>query len=148
MIQFPAVRFKKIPGYVSLKLPLESDGMAQAFFEGLKAGYVQATFKKPEKPRTTGEHSQNTHINGHCQQISEITGAEFTAVKEFMKRLCVEQGRAWKFKTLPDGTICPGSESNATTEEAAALIETIHQWAAEWDIRLIENDDERVSTNA
>jgi hypothetical protein len=138
MIVFPAARFKRERGLIVLEEPEPFRAHSEAFFSRLTAGYVRAQFAMPGKPRSTGAESQNHHINGHCQQIAAETGTEFGAVKEYMKRLCVEQGRAWKFTSLPDGTICPGSEANATVDEASALIENIHQWAAEWNIELIE----------
>ena len=31
-------------------------------------GYVLVTLQPPKRPRTTGEHSQNHHLNGHIMQ--------------------------------------------------------------------------------
>jgi len=92
--------------------------------------------KKPFKQRTTGKHSQNHHINGHIQQICMKTGNDFDTLKHYFKRKAVERG--YPFETDPEGDIVPLSESKISTQEATILIETIHQFAAENDIYLIE----------
>ena len=82
------------------------------------------------KPRTTGWKSQNHHINGHCQQIAMGTGCSFSAVKERMKELAIDRG--YPIETLPDGAVKARSEADVDTVAAAALIDTIHQFADEW----------------
>jgi hypothetical protein len=88
------------------------------------------------KARTTGANSQNHFINGACQSIAEQTGNSFSAVKDEMKRRAISRG--YPFKTLPDGTPLPASETELSTIEAGYLIDTIIQFAAEWNIKLME----------
>jgi hypothetical protein len=61
-------------------------------------------------------------------------------VKDHLKELAISRG--YGFETLPDGAVKPKSEADATVEEAIILIETAHQFAAEWNIPLIEGEDD------
>lgn len=99
-------------------------------------GYFRITLEKPAKKRSTGKHSQNHAINGYIQQLCVETGASFTGLKEYCKQKAIENG--FPFITLKDGTAIGKSEKDITTEEAAILIDTIKQIAAELNIRLIE----------
>jgi hypothetical protein len=101
-------------------------------------GFVTIALTLPRRPRTTGPGSQSAHFHGHCQTIAEETGAGFDAVKAHMKRLAVDRG--YPFDTLPDGSIAPKSEADASVEDAVLLIETTHQFADEYSIRLVEGD--------
>ena len=100
---------------------------------------VRAVISKPRKARTTGEKSQNHHLNGHVQQIARSTGNSFDAVKLYIKREAVGQG--YPFETLPSGDIMPVSEADTDTVECGILIEVAHQTAAEWGIRLVEDEE-------
>ena len=102
--------------------------------------YYKVRIGIPGRPRSTGWKSQNHHVNGHCQQIAIETGNSFSAVKEHMKFLAINRG--YPMETMPDGMPVPKSEADITVEEAAILIETIHQFAAEWNIELKEGDFE------
>jgi hypothetical protein len=104
-------------------------------------GYGALSVDTPRRPRTTGERSQNHHFNGHCQTIAVETGCSFDAVKAHIKRLAVDIG--YPFDTLPDGTVAPKSEADASVEDAIKLIDAAHRFAAEYQIRLREGDDER-----
>ena len=95
-------------------------------------------FKKWYRKRTTGRDSQNHHINGHIQQICQQTGNSFSAVKERMKVLAIDRG--YPIETLPDGSVMPKSEAEINTIEAGYLIDSIHQFADEWKIKLTENN--------
>ena len=90
--------------------------------------YDRLLIKVPSKPRTTGRHSQNTHINGHCQQIACETGNDFDTIKLMMKRGAISQG--YPFDTDPDGGVDPWSEKRLNTKQASVLIEYIHYWCA------------------
>ena len=94
------------------------------------------TMAKPRKPRTTGEKSQNHHLNGHVQQICIATGNTFDSVKRAVKMRAVDMGLP--FTTLPNGDIDPMSEADMSTDQCALAIEASHQIAAEWGILLIE----------
>jgi hypothetical protein len=135
MIKLPAVEYVDEGEWLRIKKPRAFRPMVDGFLGKLK-GWVQVTLTRPGKPRTTGWKSQNHHVNGHCQQISHETGCSFEAVKMRMKELTP----GWQMDTMPDGSAYPKSEGEATTVEAAALIETIHAFAAEYQIILIEGD--------
>ena len=100
---------------------------------------IITTISVADKNRTTGERSQNHHINGHIQTIAQETGSSFGAVKEHVKKLAIDRG--YPFMELRDGTILPCSESDITTVQAGFLIEAIHQFAAEFGIRLKGGDE-------
>ena len=98
----------------------------------------QLRISQPFKPRTTGKKSQNHHINGHIQQIAAATDNLFGAVKSRLKELAISRG--YPYETLPDGSIEPKSEADISTTEAGSLIDTIHQFADEWNIPLTEEE--------
>ena len=93
-----------------------------------KITYHRLEISAPHKPRTTGDKSQNHHINGHCQQIAYELGYDFDVIKNTMKRGAVSMD--YPFDTAPDGDIDPWSEGRINTEQAAILIEFIHYWCA------------------
>lgn len=99
----------------------------------------------PKRARTTGDHSQNHHLNGHCQQIANETGNDFADVKSAIKRRAFRRGLRYKSKetgeiiySLVDGEPEPISEADMTIEECAYCIEEAHILADELAIRLRE----------
>ena len=127
---FPAVKFKVEGDHLTVTLP---NGMAGVIMDRCKDGFVKVSLDRPGRPRTTGENSQNHFINGACQKIAVETGNDFDTVKMAMKKMALSRG--YPFDTI--GTeIIPKSESKLTTAEAKILIETIQEFAAEWDISL------------
>ncbi len=105
--------------------------------------YYYLKIDTPRKPRTTGKESQNTHVNGHAQQIAMETGQPFEDVKKRAKQggltmgypiLQDENGPVLDFWGEAQGI----SEADCSTEEAAILIEALHLLAAELEIDLIE----------
>ena len=100
--------------------------------------FERLKISKPMKPRTTGEKSQNHHINGHIQQLCVETGMDFDVLKYYFKKKAISRG--YPFDTDPDGEAVPWSESRISTEQAGYLIDTIHQFADENDIYLKEDD--------
>ncbi|MBO7639385.1 MAG: hypothetical protein J6S91_10460 [Treponema sp.] len=98
--------------------------------------YVLLTIQPPKRPRTTGEHSQNHHLNGHIMQICNETGNSYGAIKYCVKMLAVEE-MGYPYEIV-DGHIFPQSESACSTEECAKLIEASHVWAAHHGIILQE----------
>ncbi len=90
----------------------------------------------PRKPRTTGEKSQNHHLNGHIQQICQETGDEFDDVKMEIKRRAIKRG--YPSHTDSFGNVIPESEANASTVECGYLIEEAHDVAAFCNIKLKE----------
>lgn len=98
--------------------------------------YVLVTMQPPKRPRTTGAESQNHHLNGHVMQISNVTGAGYSAVKDEVKRIAVEtMGYPYE---IVNGHIHPKGESDSSTDECDLLIEAAHVLAAELGIILIE----------
>jgi hypothetical protein len=106
--------------------------------------YYHIKISTPKKPRTTGEKSQNHHINGHAQQIAMETGQPFEDVKRYAKQIAITMG----YPILEDeggdsvldfwGNVQGISEMDCSTEDAAILIEALHMIAAEMEIRLVE----------
>lgn len=98
--------------------------------------YVLVTMQPPKHPRTTGKDSQNHHLNGHIMQICNETKNSFEAIKYCIKMLAVEE-MGYPYEII-DGHIWPQSESDASTDECALLIEAAHVWAAHNGIILQE----------
>lgn len=98
--------------------------------------YVLVTLQPPKKPRTTGEGSQNHHLNGHIMQICNETGNSYDVIKYCVKMIAVEQ-LGYPYKTVA-GHIVPQPESESSTDECALLIEAAHILAAQLSIILQE----------
>ena len=98
--------------------------------------YVLVTMQPPKRPRTTGEDSQNHHLNGHIMQICNETGNDYDAVKQAMKMIAVEN-MGFPYRTIA-GHILPQRERDCSTDECAKLIEAAHLLAAELSIILQE----------
>ena len=113
-------------GVQLLKQDLERKRVTQAY---VKMG-------KPRLPRTTGEGSQNHHLNSHIAQIAHDQMDEFDDVKMEIKRRAIKRG--YPFRTDSFGNVIPQSEADASTVECAMLIEEAHEVAAFLGIRLKE----------
>jgi len=101
------------------------------------ADYVSVTISPPYKPRTTGKHSQNHHLNGHIMQICEETGNDYESVKYCVKMTAVEN-LGYPFTEI-NSHILPKRECDCNTEECAKLIEAAHLLAADLNIVLRES---------
>ena len=99
--------------------------------------YVLVTIASPKRPRTTGDGSQNHHLNGHIMQICAETGNDYDAVKNAVKMIAVEQ-MGYPYTDF-HGVITPKSESESSTDECAKLIEAAHILAADLGIILKED---------
>lgn len=107
-------------------------------------GYITVTIENVRKPRTTGDKSQNKHLNGHVQQLAGETGMEFEVIKMEIKHRALKRGYPILYNA--DGKIMFDlwgrargiSEADCSTVECGYLIEEAHQLAAELDIVLIE----------
>jgi len=111
-----------------------------------KVGVV-VEIKAQTKTRTTGERSQNHHLNGHIQQICEETGNDFQDVKEYIKSKAVSMGYPMliikgQVVVNPYGEPRGISEADSSTSECALLIEQTHMLASEYGIILKESEDE------
>lgn len=102
----------------------------------------------PHRPRSTGPHSQCNHINGHVQDICAYTGDDFNDMKVFLKRRAM--GRGFPPMTNPDGSIVysrldgeplPMSEADASVEQAATILDAVHQFSDEEEVYLTETDE-------
>lgn len=101
--------------------------------------FVQVTFKRPYKKRTTGKNSQNHHLNAHIMQICNETGNDYETVKYCVKMRAVENLN-YPFETIGGYTV-PKAERNCDTVECAKLIEASHILAAELNIILREEGE-------
>ena len=99
--------------------------------------YVLVTIASPKRPRTTGDGSQNHHLNGHIMQICAETGNDYEAVKNAVKMLAVEQ-MGYPYTDF-HGVITPKGEHKSSTDECAKLIEAAHLLAADLGIILRED---------
>ena len=93
------------------------------------------------KVRSTGEHSANTHLNGHVAQIARETGNDFADVKQGVKARAVKRGfpEPHVIKVKGRGAVeVWKSESYCTSAECAMLIDECHQIADELGIVLVE----------
>lgn len=101
---------------------------------------------EPEKRgRSTGDFSQNHHLNGHIQQISVYTGQPFEDIKKYVKQMAISQGYPILTKAgnpVIDmwGQAVGISEADASTSECAILINCVHQLASELGIILEEGN--------
>ena len=98
--------------------------------------YVLVTMQPPKRPRTTGEKSQNHHLNGHIMQICNETQNSYNAVKDEIKRIATEE-MGYPYEEI-NGHIHPIGESESSTDECALLIEAAHVLAADLGIILQE----------
>lgn len=98
--------------------------------------YVLVTMQPPKRPRTTGEGSQNHHLNGHIMQICNETQNSYNAVKNEIKRIATEE-MGYPYEEI-NGHIHPIGESESSTDECAKLIEAAHVLAADLGIILQE----------
>ena len=128
-------------GHIAFDLPQDA-GAREAIRRELEKcrdknnDYVLVTMQPPKRPRTTGEGSQNHHLNGHIMQISNETCAGYSAVKDEVKRIAVEtMGYPYE---IVNGHIHPKGESDSSTDECALLIEAAHVLAADLGIILQE----------
>ena len=147
-VKLGVIKIVKKGQHYALDLNQEQKEQCQHLFDlcfNKKGGYVRAEFKTPAKQRSTGKNSQNSHLNGHIQQICEDTGNSFDIVKLAVKEQALDRG----YPMLLDKEGVPQvglfnirlgiSEADSTVEECKILIDAVHLLAAEYDIRLRED---------
>ena len=128
-------------GHIAFDLPQDA-GAREAIRRELKRcrdknnDYVLVTMQPPKRPRTTGENSQNHHLNGHIMQICNETQNSYNAVKDEIKRIATEE-MGYTYEEI-NGHIHPIGESESSTDECAKLIEAAHVLAADLGIILQE----------
>lgn len=140
MVQY-VLRRVNIAGRIAFLPPADDGANANIKHELRKCrdkynDYVLVTLQPPKKPRTTGEGSQNHHLNGHIMQICNATGQDYETIKYCVKMIAVEQ-MGYPYKTIA-GHIVPQPESESSTDECALLIEAAHILAADLGIILQE----------
>lgn len=140
MVQYVLKRVT-IAGRIAFEPPADKAADANIKHELTKCrdkynDYVLVTMQPPKKPRTTGEGSQNHHLNGHIMQICNETQNSFNAVKNEVKRIAVEE-MGYPYEEI-NGHIYPKGESDSSTDECALLIEAAHVLAADLGIILQE----------
>ena len=140
MVQY-VLRRVNIAGKIAFEPPADDGANANIKHELRKCrdkynDYVLVTLQPPKRPRTTGQDSQNHHLNGHIMQICAETGNDYDAVKDAVKMLAVST-MGYPYKTI-GGQIVPQRERDASVDECALLIEAAHVLAAELSIILQE----------
>lgn len=128
-------------GYLCFEIPnnpADKEGLKQvlSYCKDKKNDYISVTLTPPRRPRSTGEHSQNHHLNGHIMQICAETGNDYETVKTAVKMIACESF-GYPYTEL-HGVIVPQGESKASTAECAYLIEAAHLLAADLGIILKE----------
>jgi hypothetical protein len=114
-----------------IRLPDDLQPAKQRLFDFCnksRGGYLRVTLAPPYKKRSTGDKSQNHHLNGHCQQIANETGEDFDIIKMHVKRTAIKYG----YPTYEDvfGELQPKSEADTDTIECGYAIEACHEIAA------------------
>ena len=128
-------------GHLCFELPnnlVDKEGLKQvlSYCKDKKNDYVSVTLTAPRRPRSTGEGSQNHHLNGHIMQICADTGNDYETVKAKVKMIACECFGYPYTEFL--GVIVPQGESKAGVEECTLLIEAAHLLAADLGIILKE----------
>jgi hypothetical protein len=131
---------KDLKGHICFEAPIENQEALRRVLRVCRDkynNYVSCTFSPPYKPRTTGEGSQNHHLNGHIMQICNETGNDYETIKYCVKMIAVEQfGFSY---TEVAGHIVPKRERDSNTEECGKMIEAAHYLAAQLSIVLRED---------
>ena len=140
MVQY-VLRRVNIAGKIAFEPPADDGANANIKHELRKCrdkhnDYVLVTIQPPKCPRTTGENSQNHHLNGHIMQICNKTKNSYNAVKDEIKRIATEE-MGYPYEEI-NGHIHPIGESESSTDECAKLIEAAHVLAADLGIILQE----------
>lgn len=104
-----------------------------------KSKQLYVKLDAPKRPRTTGYRSQNSHIHGHAQQIADYTGDYIEDVIAEAKRRACAHGYPTRVNSF--GVVVPISERDATTADAAMLIDELHHIASDIDLTLKEYDE-------
>lgn len=90
----------------------------------LRGGFLSFAIDLPRRPRSTGEQSQNHHLNGHVGQLAAAAQVSTATMKLYIKTMAaIEMGYPCE---VLDGKSFPKSEADASVEECAQLIEMCH----------------------
>ena len=103
-----------------------------------RGGYISFDADLPKKIRTTGEKSQNHHLNGHVGQLAAAGQTSTAAMKMYIKTMAsIELGYP---TDVIDGVVFPRSEAEASSTECALLIDMCHKYAADKGWALYEGE--------
>lgn len=143
-VELGVVKLVKKGQHYALDLQDNQKQLCQNLFEycfNKKGGYLRVDFKVPRKKRSTGKNSQNSHLNGHIQQLAEDTGNSFDIVKAVVKDRAIDMGYPmldgilqYDMMGLKKGQ----SETDCDTIECNILIESVHILSAEYGCILKE----------
>ena len=143
VIELPAAKVEAFSDRVYVTIPRDyMDGWSiiREWLKLHKVNQLYVKIGKVRKPRTTGEKSQNSHCNGHIQQMANFTGDYFDDIKRSIKIKAIAKG--YPYKTNSFGKVVPISESEASTVECGYLIDTCHEVASFLGCNLKEERDE------
>lgn len=113
--------------------------LLKAFSESNKSQQVRAILSKPYRERSTGAHSQNSHIWSHITTIAMALGEDVNDIEHYAKVKAISRGYPYHICKLTN-EMRPDSMTTINTQEAAALIDALHQLAAEHGIYLMEGE--------
>jgi hypothetical protein len=103
-----------------------------------RGGYLSFDADLPKKIRSTGERSQNHHLNGHVGQLAAAAQISTATMKQYVKTMAaLELGYPTE---AIDGKAFPKSEAEATVEECILLIDMCHAIAAKNGWALYEGE--------
>lgn len=134
---------------MSLTFTAQTHGRPEVVDEARKlvkefGSFCNLKVTRPYHPRSSGERSQNSHIWGHCTDLSmQAKSKEWTpaAVHQLMKALAVKEGKDYPHITYR-GIMIYASDAEINSLQANNLIEMIHQFADQNDFWLTEYSDE------
>ena len=109
-----------------------------------KGSWQKISITPPEKPRTTGKRSQESHVRGHCESISQqAKNHRWTPdqVLIVMKGLTALSDRPYPKPEIYRDIPVYASNADLTSIEENSLIETIHEFADQNGMWLIELDE-------
>ena len=101
--------------------------------------FCRISIERPSKPKTTGEESQNNHAWGHATQIAAGLD-QGDDPRDVLYDACIATP-GYPTRMNKFGRIIAQSWSEATTVQAATVIETLHRIAAEFGIMLVESKE-------
>jgi len=133
--------------HFSLKLPTVIREDVQKVLEycfDKRGGFVRFEISPPARKRTTGYKSQSHKFNGDVSTIATETGQPFADVKKYLKTIALDRG--YPYLQNEDGSpqldlwgnMQGISEADSTVEQCKLLIDTAHQFADEYQIKLVE----------
>ena len=134
----------------SITITAQTYGKPEILDEAMKLvkehnSFCNIKITRPSHPRSTGNRSQNSHIWGHCSDMSKQAKSKKwtpTAVHQLMKALTVKAQKDYPFFEYR-GFMIYASDSEINSLQANNLIETIHQFADENNFWLTEYTEDK-----